>query len=99
MKKKVHILIKTGRRYNSSFFRLHAKSSDKYKTGFVANRKTGNASARTRIKRIIREFWRRNFTTGDFLFILKPEIAKAEKSSITKELETTSDRIKKCGNS
>lgn len=94
MKKKVQMLIKTGKRYNSSFFRVHLKSSDNYKTGFIASRKTGKASERTRIKRIIREFWRKNFKTGDFLFILKPGIEKTDGDKILKELENTADKIK-----
>ncbi len=94
MKKKVQMLVKTGKRYNSSFFRVHLKSSDSYKTGFIANRKTGKASARTRIKRIIREFWKENFSTGNYLFVLKPGIEKADREKIIRELENTTGRIK-----
>lgn len=98
MKKNVQMLIKTGKRYNSTFFHIHLKPSDIYKTGFIANRKTGKASERTRIKRIIREFWRKNFKTGDFLFILKPCIEKTGREKILKELENTVNKIK-CANS
>jgi len=94
MKKKLHLLLKTGKRYNSSFFRVYIKTSDNYKIGFIANKKVGKASTRVRIKRIIREFWKKNFNTGDFLFILKPCLKKINREEIIKELEKTVDKIK-----
>jgi len=87
MKKNVQVLVKTGYRYNSSFFRLYLKPSAGYKIGFIAGRKTGKAAERNYVKRSIRELWRKKFKTGDFLFILKPGIGKIGADEILTELE------------
>jgi ribonuclease P protein component len=94
MKKKVHQLLKIGKKYNSSFFRIYLKPSDIYKIGFLANRKIGKSSERNRIKRITREFWRKNFKKGEFVFVLKPGIEKTGISEIIKELAKTADKVK-----
>lgn len=94
MKKKVQILLKKGKRYNTLIFRLHHKSSASYKIGFIANRKAGKASGRSHIKRIIREFCKANFETGDFFFVLKPGIEKTGRERIIRDLENTAARIK-----
>ncbi len=94
MKKKVHSLLKTGKKNSSSFFSLHLNPSVNYKIGFVVNRKIGKSSERNRVKRIIREFWRKSFKMGEFLFVLKPGIEKADSSEIIKELEKITDKVK-----
>jgi len=94
MKKKVHLLLKAGKRYSFPSFKVYFNPSDNYKTGFIAGRKIAAASKRSRIKRIVREFWRKNFNTGDYLFILKQGIDSADRDKILGDLEKAAERIK-----
>ncbi|MBN1446229.1 MAG: ribonuclease P protein component [Candidatus Omnitrophica bacterium] len=94
MKKKAFLLLKTGKRYSFPSFRVYFKPSADYKTGFIAGRKIGSASKRSRLKRIIREFWRKNFKAGDYLFILKEGIEPSGREKILGELEIAAERVK-----
>ncbi len=94
MKKKVQLLVRTGKRYGSPSFRVYFKSSGNYKIGFIAGRKIGTPSKRNYLKRTIREFWRKNFTSGDSLFILKPSALSREKNEIVRELENAAEKIR-----
>ena len=66
--------------------------------GFIAGHKIAAASKRSRFKRTIREFWRKNFNTGDYLFILKQGIDSADRENLLSELGKAAERIK-CKNS
>jgi len=65
--------------------------------GITASRKTGNAVARNRCKRLIREFYRRNkdlFIASDYNIIAKPGAAKLEFLDLVHEL---ADALKRLG--
>jgi len=64
--------------------------------GITASRKTGNAVARNRCKRMIREFYRRNkgfFVASDYNVIAKPGAAQLEFPDIVQELTVALQRL------
>lgn len=64
--------------------------------GITASRKTGNAVARNRSKRSIREFYRLNkplFLTADYNIIAKPGAARLEYTVLVQELTRALQRL------
>lgn len=68
--------------------------SEDYRIGFLAGRKSGNASQRNYTKRVIRDFWRRKFSKGDFLFVLYKVITRDERNFLVEELNNIAEKIK-----
>lgn len=52
-----------GTRYYSKYFVVVAKPAEKARVGMAVSKKNGNAVARNRIKRVLREFFRLNQTS------------------------------------
>ncbi len=66
------------------------------RVGITASRKTGNAVARNRCKRMIREFYRRNkdlFISADYNIIAKTGAAQLEYLSLIRELADAVQRL------
>jgi len=64
--------------------------------GITASRRTGNAVARNRCKRLIREFYRRNkglFIASDYNVIAKPGAAQLEFLDLVQELTDALQRL------
>jgi ribonuclease P protein component len=96
MKKRIKSLIKEGANIKTEFFFLHYREPDFYKTGFLVSRKLGNTVRRNYIKRIVREFWRKNFERGDFLFAMKKGVSNKTRVEIIRVLKKAAEEIK-CG--
>jgi len=94
IRKRILLLKKNGRQYKSSLFKVYVLPSDDYKIGFLAGNKIGNASQRNYTKRLIREFWRKKFKKGNFLFIPFQTVNRSERSRLIEELEGIAERIK-----
>ncbi|MCM8777729.1 MAG: ribonuclease P protein component [Candidatus Omnitrophica bacterium] len=94
IRKKILLLKKKGRQYKTSLFKIYFLPSDKYKIGFLARSKIGKASQRNYTKRIIREFWRKEFKKGNFLFVLYQAITYSERNLLIEELKDIKERIK-----
>src|ERR1039457_4312340 len=76
-------LSSSGRKIHTKHFIiiLGDAGSSLTRIGITASRKTGNAIARNRCKRLIREFYRRNkglFIASDYNIIAKPGAAQLE---------------------
>lgn len=66
--------------------------------GITVSRKTGNAVARNRCKRIIREFFRLNkglFILADYNIIAKPGVARLAFADFVRELTSAMQRLGK----
>jgi ribonuclease P protein component len=64
--------------------------------GITASRKTGNAVARNRCKRLIREFYRLNkslFLAAEYNIIAKPGAARLEYTVLVQELTRALQRL------
>lgn len=94
MRKSIYNIIKSGRKLKSNLFNLYFKERDDYKIGFIASSKIGKPVKRNYAKRVIREYWKKNFKKGDFIFVLKPGIIDRTKEEILKEIERMVEFIK-----
>jgi ribonuclease P protein component len=85
-------LSRTGRKFHSAHFIILSGSNDRHETrlGITVSSKVGNAVARNRIKRSLREFFRRHrFELGtglDFLVIAKISAAGISSAEIAEEM-------------
>lgn len=93
MKKRIREILYRGRVYNSRFFRLHCKTENGYKIGFIARHNIGNPVKRNRIKRVIRENWKKRFQKGDYIFVIKPALINSPIELLKTELEKIADAI------
>jgi len=96
MRKRIYKIIKEGKKVHGVFFDLYFKGSDDYKIGFIFSGKIGKSTKRNYVKRVIREYWRKNLKGGDFLFVLRHEVVNNKsKEEIKKELQKMVE-IAKC---
>jgi ribonuclease P protein component len=85
-------LARTGRKFHSAHFIILSGSNDRHETrlGITVTSKVGNAVARNRIKRSLREFFRRHrFELGtglDFLVIAKASAAQISSAEVAAEM-------------
>ena len=63
--------------------------------GLVASRRLGGAAARNRVKRLLREVFRRNKSAGslDLVIVTKPEIATRSYAEVERELRERLGRL------
>ncbi len=94
MKRTVREILNKGQICNSSLFRLHFSLSAHYKLGFIARHSTGNPAKRNYFKRIIREYWRKSFQKGNYIFIMKPALMSSGTDRLRDELNKTAGKIK-----
>ncbi len=94
MKKKVREIMSGGSRCRTSLFNLYYVRSAGYKIGFISRHTSGNPSQRNFGKRIIREYWRRKFKTGDYIFVIKPPLVVSDAGKLIGELEKISGMIR-----
>ncbi|NLG12076.1 MAG: ribonuclease P protein component [Elusimicrobia bacterium] len=85
---------KTKRQYKSSFFKLYMLPLQRYKIGFIASSKAGHVFRRNYTKRIIKNFWHKEFKEGDFLFVLYKSISPRDRSVLLEELKIVSEKVK-----
>ena len=88
----------SGRKIHTAHFIIirGEASGQSTRIGITASRKTGNAVARNRCKRFIREFYRLNkglFIPSDYNFIVKPGAARLEYHEIVRELALALKRL------
>ncbi len=91
---------RTGRRRSGSFAQLHVRPNDAGgpRLGITASRKVGGAVVRNRLKRWVRECYRRSATRAalppvDLVVHLKNEAARAAFASLCAELERELARL------
>ncbi|HDD64714.1 MAG TPA: ribonuclease P protein component [Firmicutes bacterium] len=98
MKARIRELMEKGKCLNFPYFTLYFRESPYFKIGFIASKKVIKPVKRNYIKRIIREFVRKNFKKGDFLFVFKREIKEAGREKISDTLNKAFEELK-CQNS
>jgi ribonuclease P protein component len=85
-------LSRAGRKFHSAHFIILSGNNDRNETrlGITVSSKVGNAVVRNRIKRLLREFFRRHrceLGTGqDFLVIAKTSAAQISSAEIAEEM-------------
>ncbi|MCX8082161.1 MAG: ribonuclease P protein component [bacterium] len=94
IKRKILLLKEKSKHYKTSWFKICILPLEHYKIGFLTSSKIGKASQRNYTKRIIREFWRKQFKKGDYLFILYKVINRKEIGAFLTELERVAKKIK-----
>ncbi|MCM8820436.1 MAG: ribonuclease P protein component [Candidatus Omnitrophica bacterium] len=94
IRKRILLLKNEGRQYKTDLFKIYFLPSDEYKIGFLAGSKIGKASQRNYTKRVIREFWRREFKKGNFLFVLYQAITRNERIRLIEELKNIKEKVK-----
>ncbi len=94
IRKRILRLKEKGKQYKASLFKIYVLPSDDYKIGFLAGSRIGKAADRNYTKRVIREFWRKEFEKGNFLFILYKAITRSERNHLIEELNNTVEKIK-----
>ena len=91
MKKRIRKVLDEGSLYNTSLFRLYFIPSTDYKIGFIAKHTIGKPTKRNFIKRVIREYWRKKFQKGNYVFVLKPTIINID--GLTEALKKVAEKI------
>ncbi|MDH7513452.1 MAG: ribonuclease P protein component [Clostridiales bacterium] len=98
-KKDFLFLYRKGNRYKGKYFSLiYLPSSSTFsRVGVVASRKVGNAATRNKVKRWMRELFRRNKGLLDFpldmLIIARPEMGEVKWEELKEQYLTAVERI------
>lgn len=85
-------LLKSGTRISSGSVVCHAAEGAGLKIGFLAARRLGPAVRRNRVKRIVRDFWRSQFPSGNYLFVVKAPAMTAHAREIREDLSGIAER-------
>ncbi len=103
MKKSLKQLLSEGKKYKTGIFVLYHTPWKLYKTGFIARRGAGSAAGRNYSKRIIREYWKLRFKSGNYVFVIKKTALgnkerRIFREKLQNELKKTADLMecKKC---
>jgi len=76
--------------FRSNFFKIALKPASRSRLGIVASRKAGNAVERNRIKRLVREFFRKNkqaFPKANIVVIVFTNAKEASQKALQKDLQ------------
>lgn len=94
IRKRILLLKDKGRQYKTPLFKIFFLPLDNYRIGFLAGSKIGKATDRNYTKRVIRNFWQKEFKKGDFLFVLYKVIGRNERNYLLEELNKIAEQIK-----
>lgn len=82
-------LLRGAARFSSRHIRLFAAAGERARLAVIVPRKVGKASARNRIRRVIRECFRteaKNLGKGDHLFLARPGAGELGNEEIRSEV-------------
>jgi ribonuclease P protein component len=83
-------IIKNGKRWKGKYLRIFFEEADNRRVGFAVSKHHGNAVKRNRIKRLLREIYRkRRYKIGKYriIFMVEKDVVNLEISKLEKDLD------------